>query len=600
MEERIERTMAKDCVDKAGQTVRVAGWASTVRDHGGLIFIDLRDWSGTIQLVIDVENKGQFQIAEKIGTEYVIEAEGKIRKRADDLINSKIPTGEIEIEVDKIEILNKSKPMPFPIDGDGRDIDEQMRLKYRFIDLRRDRVKNLMKKRHELILYTRNWFSEHEFLEVQTPLLTVSSPEGARDFLVPSRIYPGKFYALPQAPQQYKQLLMVGGVHKYFQIAPCFRDEDPRADRHSGAFYQIDVECSFVNRDEFFALVEPYFKEVIEDITDKKLWKYPLPRIAYKDSIDFYGNDKPDLRFEMKLTDLTEQFHKSDMKIFQEVETVKAVLVDKDFSRKELDDLTDEVKLQGAGGLAWFKVENGEFGGQLVKFFEKDLQKQMLEKFTQNGYEVKGAQTILAIADDYKKACSYAGWVRSKVGDILGLKDPDTLAFAWIVDFPMYEWDERRDKWDFGHNPFSMVKGGLEALRSQEPEDILSEQYDIVCNGYEISSGSIRNHDPEVLVEAFKVLGYSEERTRREFAHMISAFEFGAPPHGGFAPGIDRMMMIFFDEDNIREIYAFPKSNASEPMTGAPREVPKEDLDVLHIDIKKSSKKKTAKKSSKS
>lgn len=595
MEKRKERTLASETIGKEGTEVRVAGWASTVRDHGGLIFIDLRDWTGVIQLVIDENNGEEFKKAEKVGTEYVVEAVGRVRARDKDLINPKIPTGEIEIEVEKLQVLNKSKPLPFPIDGDGRDIDERKRLKYRFIDIRRNRVKNLMNKRHELILYIRNWFSQHDFIEVQTPLLTVSSPEGARDFLVPSRIYPGKFYALPQAPQQYKQLLMVGGVHRYFQIAPCFRDEDPRADRHSGAFYQIDVECSFVNRDEFFDIVEPFFKDVVENVTDKKLWKYPLPRIPYKDSIDLYGNDKPDLRFEMKLTDLTKQFNNSEMKIFQEVETVKAVMIDKHLSRKELDDLTEEVKLQGAGGLAWFKVEDGKLEGQLIKYFSDSLQDEILEAFQDNGYQINEQQTIMAIADKYDKACSYAGWLRSKMGDEMKLKDPNVVAFAWVVDFPMYEWDEKRKKWDFGHNPFSMVKGGLDALKNSDPGEILSEQYDIVCNGYEISSGSIRNHEPEVLIEAYKVLGYSEERTRREFAHMISAFEYGAPPHGGFAPGIDRMMMVFFDEDNIREIYAFPKSNAAEPMTGAPREVPKEDLDILHIDVKPVPKSKSAK-----
>ncbi len=583
----MQRIYIKNSVEKNGEKVNVQGWASTIRDHGGLIFIDLRDWSGVVQVVVAPENKEAFKIAESIGAEYVLSIDGKVVKREEELVNDKIETGKIEIRATEIKVLNKSKPLPFPIDTDGREINEQLRLKYRYLDLRRERLQNLMKKRHELMLFSRNWFSENEFIEIQTPLLTVDTPEGARNFYVPSRLQKGKFFVLPQSPQQYKQLLMVGGVHRYFQIAPCFRDEDPRADRHSGAFYQLDVECSFVSRDEFLDLMEPFFKDATKELTNKKLLDDPFRKIPYKESMELYGNDKPDLRFGIKLTDLTEEFNESEMKIFQNVELVKGVIADKEFSRGEIDDLTEQVQNQGAKGLAWFKIEDGELKSNIAKYFSDSIQDAILKKFEENGYDIKSeGQTLFAIAGERDQTLKHAAWLRLKLGDILDLKDPDTLAFAWIVDFPMYEWDEKREKWDFGHNPFSMVQGGTESLKNQKPEEVLTEQYDLVCNGYELSSGSIRNYNPEVLIEAFKVVGYSEAETREQFGHMISAFEYGAPPHGGFAPGLDRMMMVFYDESNIREIYAFPKTNQQELMTDCPREVPQKDLDMLGIDVK--------------
>jgi len=584
MEENLNRTFATSTIKKVGKKVKLMGWASNIRDHGGLIFIDLRDWTGIVQVVVDPKIKEAFAVAEKLAKEYVIEVKGMIKNRAKDLINENIPTGTVEVEAEEIVLLNKSKPLPFPIDTSGYEIDENVRLKYRYLDIRRPRLQALIKKRHDLMLYTRNWFSEQGFLEIPTPLLTVDTPEGARNFYVPSRIQKGKFFVLPQSPQQYKQLLMVGGVHKYFQIAPCLRDEDPRADRHSGAFYQIDVECSFVTRDEFLSMMEPFFKDVTEKLTDKKLLQYPFPRISYKDSMDWYGSDKPDLRFRLKLADLTEEFHASEMQVFKDVELVKGILVDREFTRKELDDLTKETQLQGAKGLAWFKVENGKLESNIAKYFSETLQTNILSKFEKLEYKIRSeGQTLFAIADVKPKALKYAGWLRSKMGDLLNLKDPKVLDFAWIIDFPMYEWVEDQQKWDFGHNPFSMVQGGAEALRTLNPEDVMSEQYDIVCNGYELSSGSIRNFNPEVLIEAFKVVGYSEAETRSQFGHMISAFEYGAPPHGGFAPGIDRMMMALYDEANIRETYAFPMSAQQELMTGCPREISEKDLKVLGL-----------------
>lgn len=581
----MQRILVNQTTEKIGEQVKLSGWASTVRDHGGLIFIDLRDWSGVIQVVINQENGEAFNIGEKVGTEYVIEVIGTIQEREKGLKNDKLETGNIEIVTEEITVLNKCKKLPFPLDTEGTEIKEKVRLQYRYVDMRRKRVRDLIQSRHDLLRYTRNWFAGNGFVEIQTPLLTVSSPEGARDYLVPSRIYPGKFYALPQAPQQYKQLLMVGGVDRYFQIAPCFRDEDPRADRHSGAFYQVDVESAFVTQQEFFDSVEGYFKDVIENLTKKKVKKFRFPQIPHQEAIEKYGSDKPDLRYDMFLTNITEEFNNSDMDIFKNTPSVQAILVNKSFSRKEIEEFTEEMKREGAKGLAWFTVEDGKIGGSLEKFFNAEIQAAIIKKFKANRYEVSGKQTIFAVADEPVRSCKLTGILRSKMGEIMELKDPEVIAFVWIVDFPMYERNEKEDKWDFGHNPFSMPRGGLEALKGEDIGSIYAQQYDLACNGYEIVSGAIRNHHPETFIEAFKVAGYSEEETRKQFGHMISAFEYGAPPHGGFAIGIDRFMMILFDESNIREVYAFPKSNAQELMTGAPREVPKEDIDVLGIKI---------------
>lgn len=582
----LKRTLIKSSANlKAGDRVKVSGWASTVRDHGSLIFIDLRDWSGIVQITIDESHKEAFENAKQIALEYVIEIEGVVADRDEKVVNKNLETGKIEIVAEKLTILNKSKVLPFPLTDDGRDIDENLRLKYRFIDIRRKRVRDLIEIRDRFLLFTRNWFHKNGFTHIDTPLLTVSSPEGARDFLVPSRIYPGKFFALPQAPQQYKQLLMVGGVNKYFQIAPCFRDEDPRADRHSGAFYQIDVECSFIEQQEFFESVEPYFKEVAEELTDKKVKWFPFPQIPYEDAFDKYGSDKPDLRFDMLLTDLTEIFHNSSMEIFKSVESVKALLVDKEFSRSEIDDLTEKVKQQGAKGLAWFKVVDGKLDGSLVKFFTENDQQSIIEQLKSTGYEIKGNQTIFAIAGEKRSTQKQAGWLRSYLGDLMNLKDPKVLAYAWIVDFPMFEWNETENRWDFGHNPFSMPQGGMDALLNKNPGDIYAHQYDLACNGYEMASGSIRNHNPETFIKAWEICGYSEEETRSKFGHMISAFEFGAPPHGGFAPGVDRLMMVLFDEINIREVYAFPQTNGQELMTNAPREVAAHDLKLYGMQL---------------
>ncbi len=580
---KIKRLLALDAAKRIGEEVKVSGWAQTVRDHGGLVFVDLRDWSGVIQIVVDEKDKDIFEQAKAIGIEYVISVQGKVVERQKDLQNEKIPTGRIEVKASKVEILNKSKTPPFPLSEDGREIDEFIRMKYRFVDMRRKRVRDLIEKRHKLLNFVTEWFSKNDFVQVQTPLLTVSSPEGARDFVVPSRLYPGKFYALPQAPQQYKQLLMVGGLHKYYQIAPCFRDEDPRTDRHYGTFYQVDAELSFVDQDDVFESVEPFFKEVVEKLTDKKIKEYPIPRISYKEILETYGSDKADLRFDMKLVDLTKPFKNSSMDIFSKVEVVKGILVNREFSRKEIDNWTDAIKKQGADGLAWFKISDGNFEGPLVKYFKKDDLRKIKKLVEGQDYKVGGEQMLFAIAGERKEVNEQMGWLRSKMGDLLELKDPNLVAFAWVVDFEMFEWDEKKNRWDFMHNPFSMPLGGLEALKEKNPNEIKAQQYDLIGNGYELLSGSIRNHNPETFIEAFKICGYSEKETREKFGHMLSSFEYGAPPHGGYALGLDRFAMVLFDESNIREVYAFPMSGGQEIMTGSPRPIDQEVLKELGL-----------------
>ena len=583
---KLKRSLAIEVVSKVGQKVKVCGWAQTIRDHGGLVFIDLRDWSGVVQVVVDEKDKKIFKEAKKIGLEFVLSVQGEVVERQEDLKNEKIPTGIVEVKVSKLEILNESKTPPFPLSEDGRDIDEFVRMKYRYIDIRRKRVRDLIERRHKLLNFVTNWFSNNGFTQVQTPLLTVSSPEGARDFIVPSRLYPKKFYALPQAPQQYKQLLMVGGLHKYFQIAPCLRDEDPRTDRHYGTFYQVDAELSFVEQDEVFESVEPFFKEVIAELTDKKVKEYPFPRISYKEVMEDYGSDKPDLRYDMKLVDLTAPFKNSSMDIFKKVESVKGILVNREFTRKEIDNWTDAVQKQGSKGLAWFKISEGSFDGPLVKYFQKKDIEKIKNAIKEKGYKFEGEQMLFAIAGVRNEVNEQMSWLRSKMGDLLELKDPNLVAFAWVVDFDMFEWDEKKNGWDFMHNPFSMPMGGLKALKTKKPDEIRAQQYDFIGNGYELLSGSIRNHHPETFIEAFKICGYSEKETREKFGHMISAFEYGAPPHGGYALGLDRFAMVLFDEINIREVYAFPMSGGQEIMTGSPREVDAKVLDELGLKFK--------------
>lgn len=582
---RMDRILASKTTEMVGKEVKVSGWVSTIRDHGQLVFIDLRDWSGRIQLVIYPDQEEAFEIAKGLGAEFVISATGIVVERDSSLVNEKLDTGKIEIKVEKLELINTSLPIPFPLDSDGHELDENLRLKYRYLDLRRERLKENMKKKHKLLLAVRNWFSENGFTEVITPLLTSTSPEGARDFYIPSRIHQGKFFVLPQAPQQYKQLLMVGGVDRYFQIAPCARDEDPRADRHAGVFYQIDIEISFPTIDMIFGVAQEMIRSTYQSVApEKKLMEYPFPRIPYVEVFDRFGTDKPDLRFGMELKDLTELLKgKTEFKIFSESETVKCVVAQGCgvWSRKDIDEMEVFAKENGAKGLAYAKVVGSSFSSGVSKYIEP-FAKEILEITS-----AKDGDMLFFVADDRAVVNKVLGAVRSRLGDMLGLKDPNLLALVWITDFPFYEMDEKNGKLDFGHNPFSMPKGGMAAFDTDDPLTIQSHQYDLALNGYELASGSIRNHDPEVLVKAFETVGYDRDEVIKRFGGMFNAFQYGAPPHGGWAIGVDRMFMVLIDEPNIRDVYAFPKnSNGMDVMMNAPSEAPEADLDVLGIELK--------------
>ena len=567
------------------ETILVKGWIQKIRNHGKLIFIDLRDWTGILQLVLNSENESFQMLAKELCNEYVISVKGKIKLRKEALINEKIPTGKIELECETVEILNTSKPIPFPIDSDGREIDEQIRLKYRYLDLRRKRMHDMLHFRNEVIYFVRTWYRNNGFVEIETPLLTATSPEGSRDFIVPSRIHKGKFFVLPQAPQQFKQLLMVGGIEKYFQIAPCFRDEDPRADRHAGAFYQIDTEMAFITQEELFEQMEPLFKEMIETLTDKQLLQYPFPRLSYNDALEYYGSDKPDLRFDLQLKRLDILKKITDFSIFQQAGCIKGIQVIPavTFSRKQIDGFIDFAMQAGAKGLSWLRMkEDGTCDGSIAKFINPQTLKILIKDY---GF-IKN-MIIFIVADEEEPVNLVLNLLRLHLGDVLGLRDKNVIAFAWITDFPMYEYNTQEKKITFMHNPFSMPQGGLEALRTKNPLDILAYQYDIVANGLELSSGAIRNHEPETMIKAFEIAGYEEKEVRTKFGHMLDAFSYGAPPHGGFAPGIDRLIMLLRDEPNIREIYAFPlSSDARDIMMQAPSEVSELQLKEAGIELR--------------
>lgn len=581
----LKRIYTNQTIDKIGQNVMLKGWVQKVRDHGGLLFIDLRDVKGIVQVVINPQiNMSVYERAQTIGNEYVISIEGHVVERQLDLINPKLETGNIEVVASNLIILNKSKPIPFSIETDGHEIDENVRFKYRFIDLRRKRLLNSLKFRRDVTLFTRNWFNDHGFLEVETPILTVSSPEGARDYIVPSRVHKGKFYALPQAPQQFKQLLMVGGIDKYFQIAPCFRDEDPRADRHSGAFYQIDVEMSFIEQQDLFDEMEPFFNDLITRLVQtKKILNYPFPQIPYTEAINKYGSDKPDLRFKMEFVDVSEIGHHSEFKVFNQSKFIKGIKAENcaNYTRNQIEELTQFTISKGAKGMAWLKIQD-EIESPIAKFFTKDQLNEIVQKF--DGHK---GDLIMFVADELNIVSKALGALRLEMGERLGLRDKNVLAFAWIVDFPFYEWDENNKKLDFAHNPFSWPKGGVESLNTLDPLSITAAQYDLVANGYELASGGIRNHEPETLIKAFEIVGYDRSEVEKRFGHMLRAFEYGAPPHGGFAPGIDRLIMILRDEPNIREIYAFPlNSNAEDVMMGAPSVLDDNQLKEVGITLR--------------
>ena len=575
---------------QVGETVTLCGWVHRRRDHGGIIFIDLRDRYGLTQITFHPEAGAAHETANKLRSEWVIKVSGKVAARPDEMINPKLSTGEIEIEVSALEILSESKTPPFEIDEEKmNEVKESIRLKYRFIDLRRKKLQDILIKKDQVIRYVREYFKALDFVEVQTPILANSSPEGARDYLVPSRLYPGKFYALPQAPQQFKQLLMVAGLDRYFQIAPCFRDEDPRNDRHPGDFYQIDLEMSFVTQEDVWNTVEPLMIELSEKFGNKEVLTKPFPRFTWREAMERYGIDKPDLRFGFEITPITDLVKDCGFSVFTEaiksggvVHAMKADGAAK-FSRKEIDELTEVAKTKGAKGLAYISLkEGGEVSSPIVKFLGDELTAGIIKET-----KAKEGDIIFFAADTWKTVCSSLGAVRNECGERLGLKDKTKAAWCWVKDFPMYDYsDIEAGRIDFGHNPFSMPQGGMEALETQKPLDILAFQYDLVCNGYEISSGAVRNHRPDIMYKAFAIAGYTKEQVDKKFGGMIRAFEYGAPPHAGIAPGLDRLMMVLFDLDSIRDIYAFPKDGAArDVMMDSPSEVDEKQLKDLHIRV---------------
>jgi aspartyl-tRNA synthetase len=568
----------------AGNTVTLSGWVHKRRDLGGVIFVDLRDRYGITQVVFHPDTVADFTIAESLKYEYVIRVSGTVSARAEHAVNAELATGEIELTAAAVDILSKAKVLPFEIfDAHKEEEDEELRLKYRFLELRREKLKNNLLFRAKMVRHLRNYMEDRGFVDIATPILTVSSPEGARDFLVPSRIHPGKFYALPQAPQQYKQLLMVAGMDRYYQIAPCMRDEDPRADRSPGEFYQLDCETSFLEPGEFFDLMEPLFGELTA-LAGKKVLQSPFPRIPYLEAMETYGSDRPDLRFGLLLDNVSAWAKGTGFKVFADAVSVRCMVVPNGaaFSRADIDnEYTEIAKRAGAKGLAWLKRANGAFEGTIAKFFSE-------QELTSLADLVKpeDGSIVFFVADTDEVSRKALGTLRTHLGEKLKLADPSVIAWAWIVDFPMFEWNERENKIDFGHNPFSMPQGGMDALEKQDPLAILAHQYDIIANGLELSSGAVRNKDPEIMYKAFSIAGYSKEDVDRKFGHMIDAFEFGAPPHCGFAPGIERLAMLLLGEKNIRSVIPFPKNQkAEEPMMGSPSAVDDKQLKELHIKL---------------
>lgn len=572
--------MLNDISEKdVDRTLRVCGWVENIRDHGGVSFIDLRDMYGILQVVIREE-----ELLKGISREDCISVEGVIEHRDEETYNPKIPTGTIELDAKTIDVLGKVyTQLPFEIVS-SKETREDVRLKYRYLDLRNKKVRDNMIFRSNVITFLRQKMTEMGFLEIQTPILCASSPEGARDYIVPSRKFKGKFYALPQAPQQYKQLLMVSGFDKYFQIAPCFRDEDARADRSPGEFYQLDFEMSFATQEDVFRVGEEVLTATFEKFAPEgaTVTQAPYPVISYKQAMLEFGSDKPDLRNPLRIIDVTEFFQRCTFKPFHK-KTVRAIKVHADMSKGFHEKLLKFAQSIGMGGLGYLEVlEDGSYKGPIDKFIPDDMKTEMKEL---GNLEV--GDTIFFIADTEKKAANYAGQLRNELGARLDLLEKNAYRFCFVNDFPMYEYDEEEKKIIFTHNPFSMPQGGLDALNNKDPEEILAYQYDIVCNGVELSSGAVRNHDLEIMVKAFEIAGYTEEDLKEKFGALYNAFQFGAPPHAGMAPGVDRMIMLLRNEENIREIIPFPMNgNAQDLMCGAPNEVTEQQLREVHIKVR--------------
>ncbi len=566
------------------QKVRLSGWVHRIRDHGGLLFVDLRDHYGLTQCVADPDSPVFAQI-EALKAEYVVRIDGVVKARDADAINSKLSTGEVEIFIQDMEVLGKAKELPLPVFGE-QEYPEDIRLTNRFLDLRRERIHNNIVLRSKIITSLRNRMIEGGFTEYQTPILTASSPEGARDFLVPSRLHPGKFYALPQAPQQFKQLLMIAGFDRYFQIAPCFRDEDARADRSPGEFYQLDMEMSFVEQEDVFQAIEPVLRGVFEEFGAGKRVTRTFPRIPYAESMRKYGSDKPDLRNPIEMEDVTEHFAGSGFKIFagqiaaDPKVRVWAVPAPTGGSRAFCDRMNSWAQKEGQPGLGYiFYRDENEGAGPIAKNIGVERTEAIREQL-----DLKAGDAVFFVCGLPQKFSSFAGAARTKVGVDLKLLDEDQFALCWIVDFPMFEWDEENKKVDFSHNPFSMPQGGLEALENEDPLTINAYQYDIVCNGFELSSGAIRNHRPEIMRKAFEIAGYDMAVLEEKFGGMLRAMEYGAPPHGGIAPGIDRIVMLLCGEENLREVTAFPMNQQAEDLLmGAPSAVSAQQMRELHI-----------------
>lgn len=588
------RILAVKTSDEVGKNITVAGWVHSRRDHGGLIFIDLRDHTGLVQLVINPDRAEAFRLAESLRDEFVIRASGVVMERGEGLKNPNIASGDVEIVVENLEILNRAETLPIQPFAEENQAGEDLRFKYRYLDLRRQKMQDMLKKRAEMYRRMHQYMDDRDFIEIQTPILANSSPEGARDFLIPSRLQENKFYALPQAPQQFKQLLMVGGVPRYYQLAACFRDEDPRADRLYGEFYQLDLEMSFVeDGEEVRQEVEPLMCQLATEFAGKKLLDLsdlsvgdgqPIPRISYRDAMETYGSDKPDLRFGMELVELTDVFTNTEFGVFKNAECIKAICVKNgaSLSRKQIDQFTDIAKSEGAGGLAYIKyvtIKNADKAqghvipmhtnvpcfydaiSPVAKFLSDEEHRLLIEKINPEDGDI-----IFFGADTRPVVNAVLGRLRNEFATHFNLKDSSVVAFAWIIDFPFYEWDDHGKKLDFGHNPFGMPKGGLEALESATTDAdklaIVADQFDMVMNGYEICSGGVRNHNPAVLYKVFDLLGFSESYVEEKFGAMLNAFKYGAPPHAGCAFGVDRILMELIDETNVRETLAFPKNGS--------------------------------------